>query len=47
MQWEALESKIQNWIHFMRIAVSIYIEFIVITFKKKKNLLRVDGYISV
>ncbi|KAG6474215.1 hypothetical protein ZIOFF_068139 [Zingiber officinale] len=23
MQWEALESKIQNWIHFMRIAVKL------------------------
>lgn len=25
MQWEVLEAKIGNWIHFMRIAVSIYV----------------------
>lgn len=24
MQWEALEAKIGNWIHFMRIAVRVY-----------------------
>lgn len=24
MQWEVLEAKIGNWIHFMRIAVRIY-----------------------
>lgn len=27
MQWEVLETKIGNWIHFMRIAVSIFLEF--------------------
>ena len=26
MQWEVLEAKIGNWIHFMRIAVRIYLE---------------------
>lgn len=25
MQWETLEAKIANWIHFMRIAVQIYL----------------------
>lgn len=28
MQWEVLEAKIGSWIHFMRIAVRIDIEFI-------------------
>lgn len=27
MQWEVLEAKIGNWIHYMRIAVSIYVTF--------------------
>ena len=27
MQWEVLEAKIGNWIHFMRIAVSTCSEF--------------------
>ena len=27
MQWEVLEAKIGNWIHFMRIAVSTCLEF--------------------
>ena len=27
MQWEVLEAKIGNWIHFMRIAVSACLEF--------------------
>ena len=27
MQWEVLEAKIGNWIHFMRIAVRIYVKF--------------------
>lgn len=30
MQWEALETKIQNWIHYMRIAVRIYIRFVMV-----------------
>ena len=27
MHWEVLEAKIENWIHFMRIAVSTCLEF--------------------
>ena len=27
MQWVVLEAKIENWIHFMRIAVSTCLEF--------------------
>ena len=27
MQWEVLEAKIGNWIHFMRIAVSNIVEY--------------------
>lgn len=26
MQWEVLEAKIGNWIHYMRIAVSVYVD---------------------
>lgn len=28
MQWEVLEAKIGNWIHYMRIAVRIYLRLI-------------------
>jgi exocyst complex protein 7 len=28
MQWEVLEAKIGNWIHYMRIAVRIYLTLI-------------------
>ena len=28
MQWEVLEAKIGNWIHFMRIAISTCLEFV-------------------
>lgn len=27
MQWEVLEAKIGNWIHYMRIAVRIHVKF--------------------
>ena len=27
MQWEVLEAKIRNWIHYMRIAVRICVKF--------------------
>ena len=42
MQWEALEAKIGNWIHFMRIAVRILLKmcsYCVCPFEHQRNTL--------